>query len=134
MCIRDSIYDKNTKLKEESFVHSQKVLESRVQKQLEECSFQPEINPLSSLIATKLRELDESSILNRTGTHDKQMLKIKEYLLQKEREEMEQCTFKPQIINKLSKLSQGGSSRAREVTNRLSRKDLNSAKERRVEP
>ena len=47
---------------------------------------------------------------------------------------MEQCTFKPQIISKLSKLEQGKTSRVREVTNRLSRKNLNSAKERQAEP
>ena len=56
-----------------------------------------------------MRELDESSILNRTGNNDKQMLKIKEYLLKKEREEMEQCTFKPHIVSKLAK--NAGSSR-----------------------
>ena len=30
------------------------------------------------------------------------MLKIKEYLLKREQEEMEECTFKPKVISKLS--------------------------------
>ena len=59
------------------------MLEDKQQKEVEKCSFKPEINPLSAAIAAKLRELDESSILNRTGNNDKQMLKIKEYLLKK---------------------------------------------------
>lgn len=52
------------------------------QKEIESCKFQPNINPLSNMIATKLRELDESSIMNRSS-NDKQMLKIKEYLLKR---------------------------------------------------
>ena len=63
-------------------MHSQHLLQSKEKKELESCSFQPSINPLSALIATKLRELDESSILNRT-TNEKQMMKVKEYLLKK---------------------------------------------------
>jgi hypothetical protein len=100
------IYEKNTKMKEEAAIHNQHLLEAKIMKEVEGCSFQPQINHLSSLIATKLRELDESSILNRTGG-DKQMLKIKEYLLKKEEEEMRECTFKPKIKSK-GQLSQTG--------------------------
>ena len=52
-------------------------------KEVESCKFKPTINPLSSIIASKLRELDESSIMSRSG-NDRQMLKIKQYLLNRE--------------------------------------------------
>ena len=70
------------------------------QKQTESCKFKPDINPLSEMIASKLRELDQSGICSRNG--EKQMMKVKEYLLKKEAEQMKECTFKPKIITKIS--------------------------------
>jgi hypothetical protein len=77
------IYEKNTKLKSEISKQNEHLLEIKQQKELERCSFKPQINPLSKLIAVKLRELDESSIMNRSS-NERQMTKIKDYLLKRE--------------------------------------------------
>ena len=78
---------------------------------MERCRFKPEINTLSNLIACKLREIDQED----DSRSDRQLTKIKEYLLKREEKEMEECTFQPKIISRISQTPHSGGPRYQQL-------------------
>lgn len=69
---------------------------------MQDCRFKPVINAVSDMIVNRLREAKDCSgsdmMDQRLKSHEKHMMKIKEYIQQKEAQEMSECTFEPMIL------------------------------------